>query len=108
MDGGYNDETEALETSTDKHPMYQTYYVSKNEELFTICVINGSIIVIPVSFNLESDLETELLISESEELTSYVDEVNKFYVTIPKNSVAIVKIVEKINAETLDKLKIEE
>jgi hypothetical protein len=108
MDGGYNDETEALETSTDKHPMYQTYYVSKNEELFTICVINGSIIVNPVSFNLESDLETELLISESEELTSYVDEVNKFYVTIPKNSVAIVKIVEKINAETLDKLKIEE
>ena len=52
--------------------------------------------------------QTELLISESEELTSYVNEVNKFYVTIPKDSAAIVQTVKKINAETLDKLTLAE
>lgn len=108
INGEYNNEAEALDTSTDKHPLYQTYYVSKSEEVFTICVINGSIIAYPASFNLESNLEAELLISESEELTSYVNEVNKFYVTIPKDSAAIVQTVKKINAETLDKLTLAE
>lgn len=108
MDGEYNNEAEALDTSTDKHPLYQTYYVYKSEEVFTICVINGSIIAYPASFNLESNLGAELLISESEELTSYVNEVNKFYVTIPKDSAAIVQTVKKINAETLDKLTLAE
>lgn len=106
--GEYDGETEVSDSSTNKHPMYQTSYVSKNNEVWTIFVINGVVIANPVSFNLESELEAQLLISESENLTSYDDETNKFYVTIPKESAVIVKIVSRIDAETLDRLTIEE
>lgn len=108
IDGEYDEETEVLEGSTDKHPMYQTYYVAENGDVWTIFVINGAIFANPASFNLESELGAQLLFSETKELTSYDDETNKFYVTIPKESAAIVKVVEKIDAETLDKLTIEE
>lgn len=108
IDGEYMDDTEAVEGSTDKHPMYQTYYAAKNGDIWTVFVINGAVIANPVSFNVESELEAQLLFSETKELTSYDEETNKFYVTIPKETAAIVKVVEKINAETLDKLTIEE
>lgn len=108
IEGKYNDETEVLEGSTTKHPMYQTYYVTQNGDVWTIFVINGAIFANPASFNLESELEAQLLFAENKELTSYDDETNKFYVTIPKESAAIVKVAEKIDAETLDKLTIEE
>lgn len=108
IDGEYDYATEVSENSTDKHPMYMTYYMSEVGEVWTIFVINGTIIANPASFNLESNLEAQLLISESEELTSYDSETNKFYITIPKESAAIVKIVEKIDAKTLEKLTIEE
>lgn len=108
IDGEYIDDTETVEGSTDKHPMYQTYYEANNGDIWTIFVINGVVIANPASFNLESELEAQLLFSETKELTSYDDETNKFYVTIPKETAAIVKTVEKIDAETLDKWTIEE
>lgn len=108
IEGKYNDETEVLEGSSDRHPMYQTYYVTRNGDVWSIFVINGAVFANPASFNLESELEAQLLFAETKELTSYDDETNKFYVTIPKESAAIVKVVEKIDAETLDKLTIEE
>ena len=108
IDGEYKDETVVSEGSTDKHPMYLTYYVSESSEVWTIFVINGAIIANPASFNLDTKLEAQLLISESKELTSYDDEANRFYVTVPKESEVIVKVVDEINAETLDKLTIEE
>lgn len=108
IEGKYGDETEVLEGSTNRHPMYQTYYVTKNGEVWSIFVINGAIFANPASFNLESELKAQLLFAETKELTSYDDETNKFYVTIPKESAAIVKVVEKIDAKTLDKLTIEE
>ena len=107
MDGNYVDDTEIAEDSTDKHPMYETSYIAENGDVWTIFVVNGAIFARPVSFNLESELEAELLFSETKEITSYDDETNKFYVTIPKESAAIVKVVDKIDAETLDKLTVE-
>ena len=107
MDGEYVDDTEVAEGSTNKHPMYETSYIAENGDVWTIFVVNGAIFARPVSFNLESELEAELLFSETKEVTSYDDETNKFYVTIPKESAAIVKVVDKIDAETLDKLTVE-
>lgn len=106
--GNKIDETAVTEGSSDQHPMYQTVYMSENEETWIIYVINGSIFAYPVSFGLESDLGVELIFSESNTLTSYDDETNQFYVTIPFASVMIVETVETINAETLDSLTIEE
>jgi hypothetical protein len=108
IDGEYIGDTEVDENSNQKYPMYTTYYMAENGDIWTIFVVNGKLFANPASFNLESELDAQLLFSETKELTSYDDETNKFYVTIPKESVTIVKIVEKIDSETLDKLTIEE
>lgn len=107
IDGTYCSETEVDADSTEKHPMYQTYYKSENGEVWVVYIINGAIFANPASFNLQSDLVAQLLISESEALTSYEDEANKFYVTIPNEDAIIVKTADKINAETLNSLTIE-
>lgn len=83
ISGEYADETEISDESSDKHPTYRT-------------------------FNLESDLGIELLLSTSETLTSYDEETNKFYVTVPHDSTVIVKTVDSIDTQTLDALTVEE
>lgn len=106
--GEMHDETFITEDSLDLHPMYQTIYMSENEDIWFIYVINGSIFAYPVSFGLESDLGVELIFSETNTLTSYDNATNRYYVTIPNTSAMIVKTVETINAETLESLTIEE
>lgn len=108
MDGVYHEEVEVSIDSNNQHPMYITFYVSQNNELWTIYIVDGAIMAYPVSFNLESNSRAKLLVSETEELTSYESKTNAFYVTVPKKSVVIVKVVETINTETLDKLTVEE
>lgn len=108
INGDYVEETEISAGTTDKHPMYYTYYVSANRELWLIYVVNGMVMANPVSFNLQSALPAELVVSESEALTSYDDVGNQFYVNIPYESAVIVKTVGRIDAETLDGLTIEE
>lgn len=108
MDGAYVGEEEITGDAATKHPMYQTFFISENQELWTIFVINGSVIANPVSYNLESTRATQLLISESQEITSYDSNANKYYVTIPKESAVIVRTVDKIDAETLNQLTCEE
>lgn len=108
MDGTKVSETEVADGSTAKHPTYQTFYVTENKEVWAIYVMAGSVIANPLSFNLESDLGVQLLISETEALTSYDDKANKFYVTIPFETAMIVKTVNKIDAATLEKLTKEE
>lgn len=107
-EGEYNDQAEAVDGSDTKHPMYETFYVSESGDVWTIYVINGDIFAYPASFNLESDLDEVVIISESESLTSYDNETNKFYVTIPNEAEIILKTVDRIDAETLNQLTSEE
>ncbi len=108
QNGQYVGDTSAEDGSGDKHPLYYTYYISSNNLVWTIYVVNNSIIAYPVSFNLESTLSAPLLYSESNKLTSYDNDSNRFYVTIPFESANIVKELETINAEALDNLTLEE
>lgn len=108
MDGAYVGEEEITGDAEIKHPMYQTFFITENQELWTIFVINGAVIANPVSYNLESTRAAQLLISESQEITSYNSHTNKYYVTIPKESAVIVRTVDKIDAETLNQLTCEE
>lgn len=108
MDGAYVGQEEITGDAATKHPMYQTFFITEKEELWTIFVINGSVVANPVSYNLESSREAQLLISESQEITSYNGKTNKYYVTIPKESAVIVRTVDKIDAETLNQLTCEE
>lgn len=108
MGGAYEGEKTITGDEDAKRPMYQTIYLSKNDEIWTIFVINGVIFANPVSFNLESTLQTQLLVSESDKLVSYSHKTNNYYVTIPKETAAIVMAVDKIDADSLDKLTVEE
>lgn len=107
MDGTYITEFEAVIESNEKHPRYRTFYVSTSGEAWSIFIINGSVFANPISYNLESDLGAELLVSETEEIMSYNCTSNKFFETIPKNSVAIIKTVDLINSSKLEDLTVE-
>lgn len=66
--------------------------------------INGHIIAYPVSYNMELETGVETVISESEIIMGFDSETNTFYETIPAESELIVKVIKKIDAETLDSL----
>ncbi len=106
IDGKYVKEQVATNTKK-QHPIYQTYYTSANDELWTIIAINGNIIANPVSYNMQSSRGAQLILSESEVITGYDSENNVFYETIPKESELIVCVVDKIDAETLDSFTVE-
>lgn len=108
LDGEYLDETEVTDGSSVRRPMYLATYLAKSGLVWTIYITNGKVMAYPASYNLDSGLDVEVIFSETEELISYDDETNQFYVTIPKSTVVIVNVVERIDAETLDKLTVEE
>ena len=105
MSGEFVNETEVQDGSAKKLPMYLNYYVTEKGDVWTIYVINGSVFAYPASYNLESD--REMLVSESAEIVSYDNVTNQFYVTAPDNSI-IIKVVDRIDAETLEKLTMED
>jgi len=107
MDGVYHDETAINASSSEKHPMYQSNFVSASGDLWTIFVVNGVVMANPVFYNMQSDFGVQLIISESESVFSYDGTTNMFYETIPSKSELIVKVVEKIDVETLGSLTIE-
>ncbi len=106
MDGDYLDETEIEDSSTEKHPLYKMLYVSESEILWNIYLINGVISAYPVSYNLVSERDSVLLITESDTVTSYDYNSNQFFETIPNESEMIVRKIEKIDKEALDNLTI--
>ena len=101
IDGTYIGSTNVQNASQTKRPAYFTYYRTENGDLWIVYVINDSVTAYPLSYNAECDLPVDLMISESETITSYVDETNQYYVTIPYESAMIVQIVD---AETLEQL----
>ena len=108
MDGTYTDEAEASADSDEKHPMYQTYYVSADNAIWTVFLVGRTITANPASYNLESDLDAQVLVSETETLTSYTEMGNKLYTTIPKESAVRLKIVDQITSRKLNELTFEE
>lgn len=107
MDGTYSDAVEISDSSTTKHPMYQTFFVTKKGEIWTILVIENNIMAIPLSYKIQANQEIELIVAEKASVTSYDSTTNKFYETIPHESVQIVKVINEINSESLSSLTIE-
>lgn len=108
MDGVYSDASNISDDSSNKHPIYQTFYVSSNGDLWTVFVINGSVLANPVSYNLQSGRSVQVIVSEAETVMSYDSTTNRFYETIPHESALVLITVDKIDAETLDSLTIGE
>lgn len=108
MNGKYVGEAMISENSAEKHPMYQMVYETNNGEVWSIYVIGKSIITCPVGYLYENCTEIEYLFSETNSITSYDDNLNEFYMTVPKNSIAKLIIVDNIDAETIAKYTYEE
>jgi hypothetical protein len=104
MNGKYYAATEISRYSSEKHPMYQTYYITSNGDVWMIFEINGAVIANPLSYNEQTQKGVQLMLSESNTITSYDSTKNKFYINVPNADVLSVKKVDKINAETLENL----
>lgn len=104
MNGKYYAATEISRYSSEKHPMYQTYYITSNGDVWMIFEINGAVIANPLSYNAQTEKGVQLMLSESNTITSYDSTKNKFYINVPNADVLSVKKVDKINAETLENL----
>lgn len=106
--GDYTKKTNASASSSVKHPMYETYYLSGDDEgnqvLWIIYIINGDIFASPISFVLETTCDKEVLVTENEsgKLTSYYN--GKFYETISNGTTVTTKTVSRIDAATLDRI----
>lgn len=108
IDGKYNEPVEVSDSSDVKHPIYETYYVTENNEVWTIMVIDDVIMAYPLSYNANCADGVPVVVSESDEIMSYDSSTNNFYRTIPNDDVMDVRVVDKIDAETLDSLTVEE
>lgn len=106
MDGEYNKTENISQSSSTKHPMYQTTYISSSGEMWTIILINDAIMANPVSYNMQSGRKVQVVLSEKDSVISYDSAKNKFYETIPNESELIVKKIEKIDVETLEKMNV--
>lgn len=104
IDGEYEGETEIQSDSNEKHPMYQTFYMSDNGDIWTIFVVNGSVIANPVSLNSTLDIDVQVLYADSNQLTSYAEEGNKFYITVPFDETIILKEIDTVDATELNKI----
>ncbi len=107
MSGQYSETTDVSADSDTKHPIYTTYYVASNGDLWTISEINGQVTAYPVTYNMNSGLNTEVIVAETNTIVSYDSGTNRFYETIPAATALTVKTVERIDAETLDRLSAE-
>lgn len=107
MDGNFG-ETAEISGSSEKHPYYETIFVTSSNELWNVMEVNGTIIANPLSYNEQSTRGAPILISESDTIVSYDNVNNNFYETIPNESEVIVITVDRIDAETLENLTVEE
>ena len=107
VDGVLIDEIEVSEYSSDKHPIYMTYYINSNNEIWVISVVEGTIIASPLSYNMVYKDKTPILLSESNEIVSYDSSTNQFYYTIPNDTTIDVRCIDNIDSDSLDQLSVE-
>ena len=100
-------DTSITQGSNKKYPIYEVQYISKSNEMWTITVVDEFVMAFPVSFNLQSKLDAELIVSEHEFIMSYDEYSNKFFKNIPYETTAHIKVVDRIDATALDTLTIE-
>lgn len=109
MDGSLLDEeTEIDPSGLTRHPLYQTGYLTESGDYWTIYEINGAIFALPVSYNIQSASEADVIYSESGTVISYDATTNAFYETVPNADVMIVKQISRIDAQALETLTTEE
>lgn len=107
IDGEYLKEIEVSALKATKHPAYDCYYTTNSGDVWFLSEINGSLFAIPLSYQFEKESGGPIYFSETGTITGYDCVTNTFYEIVPYESTAIVKRVERINAETLESFSYE-
>jgi hypothetical protein len=108
MSGTYYKAEEIAPDGKDKHPIYNAVCTTQNGNIWELSYVNNQIIATPTSYLMESEREVSVIVSESDTVTSYDSLGNRYFVTIPHTDYAVVKVVDAIDAETLNSLTSEE
>lgn len=108
MDGEYYDSSEVSAEADDKHPMYETYYLSPDNNLWVIYAVNDAVFAMPANYNLEHQDNVPFVVTESNEIVSYDSYTNKFYTLLPNADTFRIIKADKIDTEILNKLTAEE
>ena len=106
MDGSFLGEVSITHPGAEKHPIYQTFYLTEDGRYWSISTINGAIVALPLFYNFLESTEVPVIISETEYVMTYDSVTNTFYKLIPKSNVRNVITVPLIDAETLEGLTI--
>lgn len=106
MNGEILEDAVISNTSSDNHPCYTTSYIASTGETWIINEINGIVMAMPSAYNMEQEIP--VIITETGTVMSYDLYGNRFYETIPNESEMIVKTVDRVDADTLEKLTAEE
>ena len=107
IEGKPLDETAIDTNGSDEHPTYNVYYSAPNDDLWLINSINGQVTAYPISYNLQSNRDVEVLIAEAREIYSYDSKNNFFILSVPHEDALVVKVVDEINARVIDTMTIE-
>lgn len=108
IDGIYQEEQEITLNSLEQHPVYVTYYLSEDELIWKLSVINGVLLAEPIFYNYREGADVPVILSETNTMMSYDNVTNQFFVVVPDASEIVLKSVSEINAALLDSLTIEE
>ncbi len=108
LSGDYYSEVSINDSSDEMHPSYEMYYVNSSNEIWSILVIDGTIMAYPVSYNYQySETVVPVIFSEIEEIVSYDSATNCFFRTIPDDDVMDVRVVDSIDSELLEQMTVE-
>lgn len=108
MNGNYYEAEEIASEGKDKHPIYDVVCTTQNGDIWELSYVNNQIIATPTSYLMESEREISVIVSESNTVTSYDSLGNRYFVTTPHADYAVVKVVDTIDAATLNSLTSEE
>ena len=102
LSGTYlSDQTLELD-STEKYPLYNVYYTTPSGNMWVIYISNGEYMANPLF--MYDPTTTLTLLTENDYIVAYEADRNVFIKSIPAETEANLKVVARIDAETLDGL----
>ena len=107
IDGEFLGDLQAMGSAEETHPVYETSYVTEDGRVWSISFINGTMIALPVFYNVLEDTQVPVVLSETDYVMTYDSAENTFYQLIPTESTLTVIVVPRIDAETLEAYTIE-
>ncbi len=108
FEGGAGNSVDISYDSDALHPLYRTYYITSDDVYWAITMVDGKIMATPSSYNWGHTGGVPIELSETEEIASYDLSTNSIYLTIPFDSTLDVRIVDRIDAETLESFDLED